>query len=271
MTHIRFEHTDEGVVVARAHSQCAWESLALVASALCKTAHAYVHGQGHPVDDYAYWVVLAPGAAATMANPERYFLDDDDACTAERAALLAHRVQTATRGVRSEVSDDELDHPFAFVATPGVPGGEARTLCTLSVLALQAAGELAGPVPAGAMQLACATLPSDDAPGGACAGLIATRLDRPDALELETRHVLCAVADALIDDHPGLAEWIPRHRDPTVRLRTPIGAPGLPLVFVPFIAATEAARRAIDEGDLVDRALARCAHLAFAPVPAQAH
>ena len=160
-----------------------------------------------------------------MSRPEEYFLDDD-ACTAERAALLGHRVQSAMRSAKGAVADDELDHPFAFVATPCVPGAEARMLAALSVLALQAAGELAGPVPARTIQVACATLPRDDTLGGACAGLVATRLDRPDALEIETRHVLSAVATALIDDHPGIADWIPRHRDPTVRLRTPAGAPG---------------------------------------------
>lgn len=269
MTPIRFEHAEEGVIVARAHSQSAWISLALVAGALCKTAHAYAHGHRHPVDDSAWWGVLAPGAVATMANPEQYFLDDDDTCTPERAALLAHRVHSALRSARSSVSEDEHDHPFAFVATPGVPRAEAPTLSALSVLALGAANALAGPVPACTMQVVCATLASDAAPPGVCTGLIAARLDRPDALELETRDALCAVAATLIDEHPGIAEWIPRDRDPTVRLRTPVGAPGLPLVFVPFTVANEAARRALEDTDLVERTLARCAPDAFAPT--QAH
>ena len=60
VTHIRFEHTDDGVVIARADSRCAWEALALVAGALCKTAHAYAYGLGHPVDDHAWWAVPRP-------------------------------------------------------------------------------------------------------------------------------------------------------------------------------------------------------------------
>ena len=203
-----------------------------------------------------------------MPHPEAYFLADDG-CTAERAALLAHRVRTAVRSARVELSADAYDHPFAAVATPGVPVAEAPALAALSVLALQVADELAGPVPADAMRIVCAARPSDDA--GAWAALLATRLDRPESLERETRQVLGAVAAALIDDHPGLADWIPRHRDPTVRLRTPARAPGIPLVFVPFAVRTEEARHAIAHGDLLERALARCTPIDFAPGPAHTH
>ena len=98
------------------------------------------------------------------------------------------------------------------------------------------------------------------------AGAHRQRTGRPDALELETCHALRAVA--LVDDHPGIAEWIPRHRDPTVRLRTPVGAPGLPLVFVPLLVTGEPARRALADTDLVERTLARCAPDAFAPTRA---
>ena len=192
-----------------------------------------------------------------MARPEEYFLNDD-ACTAERAA-------------RRGVSAQELHCPFAFVAMPGVPGAEAPTLTALSVLALQAADKLRGAVPAHTMPVACDTLSTDDADDLPCAGLLAARLDRPDALELATGHALCAVAGALIDDHPGITDWIPRHRDPTVRLRIPAGAPGIPLMFVPFVIETEAARRALDDRDLVDRALAQCASHALSLLPAQTH
>ena len=263
----RFDHAD-GIVVARAGAADAWESLALVAGALCKTAHAYAYGQGRPVDDDAWWAVLAPGAVAAMPNPEAYFLADDG-CTAERAALLGHRVRSAVRSTRVEVPADAFDRPFAAVATPGVPVAEAPTLAALSVLALQAADELAGPVPTDKMSIVCGARPTGDA--GAWAGLLATRLDRPESLELETRRVLGAVAAALIDDHPGIVDWIPRHRDPTVRLRTPAGAPGIPLVVIPFAVRTEEARHAIAHGDLLERALARCTPIAFAPVPAHTH
>ena len=263
----RFDHAD-GIVVARAGAADAWESLALVAGALCKTAHAYAYGQGRPVDDDAWWAVLAPGAVAAMPRPEQYFLADDG-CTAERATLLGHRVRTAVRNARVEVSADEYDHPFAAVATPGVPVAEAPALSALSVLALQVAEELAGPVLTDAMSIVCAARPTGDA--GGWAGLLATRLDRPESLELETRRVLGAVAAALIDEHPGIVDWIPRHRDPTVRLRSPARAAGIPLVFTPFAVRTAEARHAIAHGGLLERALARCAPLAVAPVPAHTH
>lgn len=265
----RFDHAD-GIVVARAGAADAWQSLTLVAGALCKTAHAYAYGQGRPVDDDAWWAVLATGAVVAMPNPEQYFLADDG-CTAERAALLAHRVRTAVRSARVAVSADEYDHPFAAVATPGVPVSEAPMLCALSALALQAAGELAGPVPTDAMSIVCAARSTDDADACPCAGLLATRLDRPESLELETRQVLGAVAAALVDDHPGLTDWIPRDRDPTVRLRTPAGAPGIPMVFTPFAVRTEDARHAVAHGNLLERAVARCTPLAFAPAPTHTH
>ena len=145
VTPIQFEHGD-GHIVVRAHSPRAWAPLALVADALTQTAHAYAHGQGRPVEDSAYWMVLVPGAVATMAHPERYFLDCDDTCTPERAAVLAHRVRTATRSARIAVSAEERDRPFAFVATPGVPGADAPTLSALSGLALETANDLAGPI-----------------------------------------------------------------------------------------------------------------------------
>ena len=270
VTPFRFDHAD-GIVVVRAGSRGASAPLALLVGALLKTAHAYAYGQGRPVDDDAWWAVLAPGAVAAMARPEKYFLADNG-CSAERAALLAHRVQFAMRSTHSAVSEEELDKPFAFVATPGVPVAEARTLAALSVLALLAAGELAGPIAARGINFVGTTLPTDDADGCAWAGLLATRLDRPDSLEIETRRVLCAVASTLIDGHPDLGDWIPRHRDPTVRLRTPASAPGIPLVFVPFTVRTKEARHAIAHGGLLDRAVAQCAqHLAFAPVPAHTH
>lgn len=271
MTHapFLFDHAD-GFVVARAGSRGAWQPLTLVASALCTTAHAHAWGHGHTVGWDAYWAVLALGAIAQMPNPEAYFLCDD-ACTAERAALLAQRVRTAMRTAGGPISPDERDHPVAFVAAPGVPAAEVPTLAALSVLALEVAADLAGPVPTGAIPIICATSPTDDAGAKPFAGLLATRLDRPDALEIETRHALRTLACALIDHQPGIDDWIPRHRDPTVRLRTPEGAPGIPLVFAPFTVATDAARHAVSHGDLLQRAMARCAPLVFAPVPARAH
>lgn len=57
------------------------------------------------------------------------------------------------------------------------------------------------------------------------AGLLATRLDRPDFLEVETKEVLLRSSGALVDGHPEIEDWIPRDRDPSVRIREPRGHP----------------------------------------------
>lgn len=263
MTGFHFEHVEcEDVVVARADSPDDWQAFALVAGAIAKTAHAYAHGRCVPVADGDRWAVLAPGAVAAMARPEAYFRDDGR--TAARAAVLGERVRCAMRSARRGVAPEEHDHPFAFVAIPGVPAPEVRTLTTLATLALNAAANLAGPVPEHELPLAWGTRALGEAPDAPHAGLLATRLDRPDAFELETIRALHVIGDVLIDAHPGLGAWIPPHRDPTVRIRTPAGTPGLPLAIVPFTVTTEAALRALP--GLVEGALDRCVALAAAPV-----
>ena len=58
----------------------------------------------------------------------------------------------------------------------------------------------------------------------------------------------------LIERHPEIEDWIPRGRDPSVRIREPRGHPGLPLVVAPFVMTTEAAWEAVGASDMVDRA-----------------
>ena len=88
-------------------------------------------------------------------------------------------------------------------------------------------------------------------------GLLATRLDRPELLEAETKHVLLTMLAALINEHNEIKDWIPRDRDPSVRLREPRGHPGLPLIVAPFVMETEAAWEAVEAGDLIDQAYAK--------------
>lgn len=86
------------------------------------------------------------------------------------------------------------------------------------------------------------------------AGLLAARLDRPDLLELETKHVMLTTLGALIDGHAEITDWIPRDHDPSVRIREPREHPGLPLIVTPFVMETEAAWEAVEAGGVVDRA-----------------
>ena len=260
---VHFEHVDidtDGVIVARAGSPTATAPLALVAEAIFKTAHAWRFAQEQPVDDDAYWVVLVPGAVAAMPDPEAFFRDRG--CTAERAALLGGRVRSAMRRSRHGVAEHEHARPFAFVSTCGVPGAEAPMLAALSMCTVGAAADLAGAVPADTLHVSAVTSPTAGTPGAPHAGLLATRLDRPECLELETRHLLATVAGALVDAHPGLADWLPRHRDPTVRLRRAVTAPGTAqLVFVPVLVETEAALEALHGHELLAQAIARCGPL----------
>ena len=258
MTHVHFEHVDidiDGVIVVRADSPTATAPLALVAQAISKTAHAWCFGQEHPVNDDAYWTVLVPGAVAAMPDPEAFFRDRG--CAAERAAVLGRRVRTAMRRSREGVAEHEHAHPFAFVSTCGVPGAEAPMLAALSMCTVGAAAQLAGAVPAHTLHVTAVTVSTAETARAPHAGLLATRLDRPESLELETRQLLAAVAGALVDAHPGLADWIPRHRDPTVRIRRPVTAPGVPLVAVPVLVETEEALEAFHGEELLAQALAR--------------
>ena len=270
---VHFEHVDidtDGVIVARAGSPTATAPLALVAEAISETAHAWRFGQEQPVDDDAYWVVLVPGAVAAMPDPGAFFRDRD--CTVERAAVLGGRVRSAMRRSRHGVAEHEHARPFAFVSTCGVPGAEAPMLAALSMCTVGAAADLAGAVPADTLHVTAVTFPTAGTPGAPHAGLLATRLDRPECLELETRHLLAAVAGALVDAHPGLADWLPRHRDPTVRLRRAVTAPGTAqLVFVPVLVETEAALEALHGEELLAQALARCGPLFESLAPLEAH
>ena len=269
---VHFEHVDidtDGIIVARASSPTATAPLALVAEAIAKTAHAWRFGQEQPVNDDAYWVVLVPGAVAAMPDPEAFFRNRG--CTAERAALFGGRVRSAMRRSRHGVAEHEHARPFAFVSTCGVPGAEAPMLAALSMCTVGAAVDLAGAVPAHTLHVTAVTSPTAGTPGAPHAGLLATRLDRPECLELETRVLLRIVAGALVDAHPGLADWIPRHRDPTVRLRRSVTGPGTALVFVPVLVETEAAHQALHGHELLAQAIARCAPLFEPLAPLEAH
>ena len=104
-----------------------------------------------------------------------------------------------------------------------MPESEFETLTTLAVLAVKAAEELKGELRAETLSVKrlTAVIGNEESGHRRWTGLLATRLDRPELLELETKHVLVTMLAALIDGHEGIKESIPRDRDPSVRLREP--------------------------------------------------
>ena len=145
---------------------------------------------------------------------------------------------------------------MAITTTQGVPGKEFPTLMTLAMLAFEAAEDLQGKGRADTLPVKCLTAESGTEEGEQrrWAGLLATRLDRPDLLALETKHVMLTTLTALIDGHAEIKDWIPRSRDPSVRVREPRDHPGLPLIVTSFVMETEAAWEPVEAGNVVDQA-----------------
>ena len=85
-----------------------------------------------------------------------------------------------------------------------------------------------------------------------------------DLLELEIKHVMLTTLGALIDGHDGISDWIPRNRDPSVRIREPRAHRGLPLIVTPFVMETKAAWEAVEAGEVVDHAFVETAPIAQA-------
>ena len=263
VTQLVFEHIwEEHTAIVRTTAHRAWERLPLAAIALSKLGDAFDWGHhAARARTQAPWVVLTFGAVAAHPDPAACFREEGS--EPARAAVLGERVARAMRRSRWGVGDDELALPIAFVSVQGVPVAEARTLATLAVLALDAAESLRGAVSDGEMVVSCLTKDTVEAGeayrGRRWAGLLAARLDRPDLLEIETRHLLVDTCAALIDEHEDVADWIPRDRDPSVRIRAPENHPGVPLIVTPFVLTSERAWRAVDSGAIVDRAFAKTA------------
>ena len=258
MTEMMFEYIlDPGIVITRERAQTTTERLALVSVALGKIAHAYDYGHnGEIAQARERWALMTSGAVAALEDPAQYYRRTGE--TPERAAVLGERVRLAMRHSKWGVRENEHGNAIAITSTQGVPEGEIETLTTLAVLAVKAAEALQGEVSGETLTLKHLTAVTREESGRRrWTGLLATRLDRPELLELETKHVLVTMLAALIDGHDGVRDWIPRDRDPSVRLREPRDHPGLPLIVAPFTMQTEDAREAVEAGDLIEQAYAR--------------
>ena len=268
MTQILFEHIeDPGIVIVRAGAQNMMDQLTLAAVALSKTAHAYDYGHnGETAQGRDRWAVLTAGAVAALEDPAAYYRAEGEEPT--RAALLGERISLAMRQSSLGVSEDELDHAIAIVSTQGVPAQEFAMLTALALLVVEAADALEGVVRADKMPVPTLTREAGGGTGRGSrrrwAGLLAARLDRPDLLELETKHVLLSTMTALVDGRDDISDWIPRDRDPSVRIREPRDRPGLPVIFAPFVMETEAAWQAVEEGGIVDDAFVESAPVVHA-------
>ena len=266
MSRILFEYIeDPGIVIVRAGSETDMERLALASVALSKAAHAYDYGHAGEVAQHRdRWAVLTVGAVAALEDPAVYYRAEGS--EPARAALLGERIRLAMGQSQWGVAEDELDEPIAIVSTQGVPAKEVGVLTALSLLVVEAADGLEGAVTAEKMPVLTLTRETgdgaEDGEGRRWAGLFATRLDRPDLLEVETKHVLLATTTALIDEREDIGDWIPRDRDPSVRIRQPEDHPGLPLIVAPFVMETESARQAVEAGGIVDNAFVKAAPLA---------
>ena len=268
MTEMRFEYIeDPGIVITRAQAQSTTEQLTLASVALGKIAHAYDYGHnGEAAQARKRWALLTFGAIAVLEDPAEYYrrAGEDPA----RAAVLGARISLAMGHSRWGVAEDELGHAIAFVTTQGVPATEFEMLATLAMLAIEAAEGLQGEVSAETLPVKCLTAGigdgTEEGEDRRWAGLLAARLDRPDLLELETKHVMLTTLGALIDGHDGISDWIPRNRDPSVRIREPRAHRGLPLIVTPFVMETKAAWEAVEAGEVVDHAFVETAPIAQA-------
>ena len=253
---------DPGIVITRAQAQTTTERLTLASFALGKMAHAYDYGHnGEAAQARDRWALLTVGAIAALEDPaESYRQAGEDPA---RAAVLGGRISLAMRHSRWGVREDELGQAMAIATTQGVPGSEFPTLTTLAMLAIEAAESLEGEVSAETLPVQCLTAQTGDGTeegeGRRWAGLLAARLDRPDLLEIETKQVMLTRLAALIDGHDGIIDWIPRNRDPSVRIREPRDHRGLPLIVTPFVMDTEAAWQAVEAGEVVDHAFVETA------------
>ena len=147
---------------------------------------------------------------------------------------------------------------MAITSTQGVPGTKFSTLITLAMLAIEAADALQGDVSPETLPVQCLTAQTlggtEEGERQRWAGLLASRLDRPDFLELETRHLMLTTLVALIDGHREIKDWIPRNRDPSVRIREPRDHPGLPLIVTPFVMETKDAWETVEARGVVNQA-----------------
>ena len=258
MTEMVFEFIeDPGIVITRGQAQTTTEQLTLASIALSKIAHAYDYGHNaEAAQARDRWALLTVGAIAAAEDPAEIFRRSGD--DPARAALLGARISLAMRNSRRGVHEGELRDPMAITSTQGVPGTEFSTLITLAMLAIEAAEALQGDVSPETLPVQCLTAETvggtEEGERRRWAGLLAARLDRPDLLELETKHVMLTTLAALIDGHGEIKDWIPRNRDPSVRIREPRDHPGLPLIVTPFVMETKDAWEAVEAGGVVDQA-----------------
>ena len=249
---------EPGIIVANAQATTTTERLKLISVALGKLAHAYDYGHnGEVAQARERWALITSGAVAALEDPAQYYRRTGE--TPERAAILGERVRLAMQHSKWGVREDEHGNAIAITSTQGVHESEYETLTTLAVLAVRAAEALKGEVSAETLSVKRMTAVTGNEESGRrrWTGLLATRLDRPELLEAETKHVLLTMLAALINEHNEIKDWIPRDRDPSVRLREPRGHPGLPLIVAPFVMETEAAWEAVEAGDLIDQAYAK--------------
>ena len=199
---------------------------------------------GEAAQAHEGWVLLIYGVIAASNDPAEYYLRQGE--VPARAQVLGERIALAMRHSRWGIQEDELGHAMTIASTQGVPGTEFPTVTTLATLVIEATEALRGEVSAERLPVQCLT---EDTGDGAEEGE-----QRPDLLELETKHVMLTTLAALIDGHADIKDWIPRDRDPCVRIREPRYHPGLPLIVTPFVVENEAAWEAVEAGAVVDRA-----------------
>ena len=251
-----FEHLDAPqVLVVRPDPRVPIDRLQLLCVALSKAAHAHAHGHGDPAGGAERWIIFTTGEVAAMDDATSWYQAQGE--PPARAELLARRVRETMAASRHPVRAEDAGRGLVLVSVQGVPGAQAPALTALATLALEVADRLGGEVLADSFPLPVVVREVDG--GGAWMGVLAARLDRPDLLEIEIRHILCTTLQALVEQDPDLGAWIPLDRDPTIRLREPSGYSGLPLVLCAFTVASVSACKQVRDGTVVDQAFARAA------------
>ena len=249
--------------------QASYLDAALAAVAMERSAHALNWAlRGDPAHHAARWAHVT--RAAVLAAPDLEAALHAEADVSPESDASAATVRTLTERIAPLVGHAPLgpgipgEQWVGIAGTAGVPEPERPVLPALGHLALAAANALAPPGAPGRLVIA-PLVASVSEPGawgagdGPWAGILATRLGVPRLLERELLDLLGLGAQALIDDHEGLHDWIPRPGDPTVRVRIPAGHRGLPLAFCPFVATQRAALDALEDGPLFGEVLERIA------------
>ena len=142
------------------------------------------------------------GVIAASNDPAEYYLRQGE--VPARAQILGERIELAMRHSRWGIQEDELGHAMTIASTQGVPGTEFPTVTTLATLVIKATEALRGEVSAERFPVQCLI---EDTGAGAEEGE-----QRPDLLELETKHVMLTTLAALIDGHADIKTGSPATR-----------------------------------------------------------